>query len=376
MVTSWTRDAERLLGYPASEAVGEDMSRLLAHGDAGRVPDVLERCRREGGWAGLLSALRRDGRPVPVMARITSAHEPGGRARWLVMLNEMGDAHGWSMSRSVLEQMVGGAPVGIAIVDTDLRYVWSNEALSAFGGGPPELRLGLRMADVQPGLDSEAIEARMRQVLESGEPVVGYEQVGHVRAAPHRETAHMLSFTRLEDDHGRPMGVYYTVVDITDRHRARQRLAVLDSASRRIGSSLDIGRTAQELADAAVPGFADVVAVDLPERVLRGAEPASATTTDEPGDHVRLRRAGHRTTGALEDDDPGGGAGGGTGLPDLGGDASGDGEEEGPPVVVYRGTRRRCAVWSAGGPGGPTGWTRPPRTGCRGCRPGPSRPAR
>ncbi|MGW2619141.1 SpoIIE family protein phosphatase [Streptomyces sp. NPDC001500] len=362
VVTSWTRDAERLLGYPATEAVGKDMSALLAHGDAGRLPGLLERCRREGGWAGLLSALRRDGRPVPVMARITSAHEPGGRARWLVMLNEMGDAPGWNMSRSVLEQLVGGAPIGIAIVDTDLRYVWSNAALAAFGGGPPERRLGLRMADVQPGVDSEAIEARMRQVLESGEPVVGYEHLGHVRAAPHRETAHMLSFTRLDDDHGRPVGVYYTVVDITDRHRARQRLALLDRAGRRIGSSLDIVRTAQELADAAVPGFADVVTVDLPERVLRGAEPAPGPAADEPRDQVRLRRAGHRSTGAPGDDGTGDGVGhrdgggdrerdgdGGAGPGrDWGGrpDRGEDGEEGGPPAVVYQGDSPpvRCLV--------------------------------
>jgi PAS domain S-box-containing protein len=333
VVTSWTRDAERLLGYPAAEAVGKDMAGLLAHGDAGRVPDVLERCRLEGGWAGLLSALRKDGRPVPVMARITSAHEPGGRARWLVLLNEMADAHGWSMSRSVLEQMVGGAPIGIAIVDTDLRYVWSNAALARFGGGPPEQRLGLRMADVQPGLDSEAVEAQMRRVLESGEPVVGYEHLGHVRSAPHRETAHMLSFTRLNDDHGRPVGVYYTVVDITDRHRARQRLALLDSAGRRIGSSLDIARTAQELADVAVPSFADVVTVDLLEQVLAGAEPAVGPTAGEAPDRVRLRRVGRRTAGDPADDADGAddGSDGSDGREGSGGD------EGGPPWVVHRG---------------------------------------
>ncbi|MCQ9133673.1 SpoIIE family protein phosphatase [Streptomyces hilarionis] len=366
VVTSWTRDAERLLGYPAAEAVGKDMSGLLAHGDAGRVADVLERCRRDGGWAGLLSALRRDGRPVPVMARITSAHEPGGRARWLVMLNEMGDAPGWNMSRSVLEQMVRGAPIGIAIVDTDLRYVWSNAALAAFGGGPPELRLGLRMADVQPGLDSEAIEERMRRVLESGEPVLGYEHLGHVRAAPHRETAHMMSFTRLDDDHGRPMGVYYTVVDITDRHRARQRLALLDRAGRRIGSSLDIARTAQELADTAVPDFADVVAVDLPERVLRGAEPTPGPAADEPSGHVRLHRAGYRTTGdpddettqdasraaASGDDDRSGGVGSRDGDTDRDEDPGEGRDAEGgrPRVVVYRGDSPPARCLAAGRP--------------------------
>ncbi|MGW0580693.1 SpoIIE family protein phosphatase, partial [Streptomyces sp. NPDC002920] len=273
------------------------------HGDAWRVPDVLERCRREGGWAGLLSARRGDGRPVPVMARVTSAEEPGGPARWLVLLNEMGDAPGWTMSRSVLEQMVGESPIGIAIVDTDLRFVWSNDALARFGGGRPEQRLGLRLADVQPGLDAEAAEAQMRRVLESGETVVGYEHLGHLRSAPHRETAHMLSFTRLDDDRGHPMGVYYTVVDITDRHRARRRLALLDRAGRRIGRTLDIARTAQELADIAVPGFADAVAVDLLEPVLRGAEPGPG-----PYDSVPLRRAGLRVHGPDGQETVGGGA--------------------------------------------------------------------
>ncbi|MEU1179011.1 SpoIIE family protein phosphatase [Streptomyces sp. NPDC005820] len=289
VVTSWTRDAERLLGYPASEAVGRDLAGLLTHGDAGRVAEILERCRREGGWSGLLSARRRDGRPVPVMARITCADEPGGADRRLVLLSETGDAPGWTMSRSVLERMVSDSPIGIAIVDTDLRFVWSNDALARFGGGRPEERLGLRLGDVQPGLDAEAAEAQMRRVLADGVTVVGYEHVGHVRAAPHRETAHMLSFTRLDDDHGNPVGVYYTVVDITDRHRARQRLALLDRAGRSIGSSLDIARTAQELADVAVPGFADAVAVDLPAPVLSGAEPAP-----DPSGTVPLHRAGQR----------------------------------------------------------------------------------
>ncbi|WP_329214613.1 SpoIIE family protein phosphatase [Streptomyces sp. NBC_01485] len=302
-VRGWTRDAARLLGYPTGEAVGKGLAGLLTRADAGRVPDVLERCRRDGGWAGLLSARRGDGRPIPVMARITSADEPGGPARWLVLLNEMGDAPGWSMSRPVLEKMVGGSPIGIAIVDTGLRFVWSNEALARFGGGPPKQRLGLRLADVQPGLDSEAIEAQMRRVLASGEPVVGYEHVGHLRTSPYRETAHMLSFTRLDDDHGHPIGVYYTVVDMTDRHRARQRLALLDRAGRTIGRTLDIGRTAQELADVAVPGFADVVTVDLLEPVLRGAEPAPGRAADGPEDTVTLRRAGRRRAGADGPDD-------------------------------------------------------------------------
>ncbi|MEU4488926.1 SpoIIE family protein phosphatase [Streptomyces purpurascens] len=304
VVTGWTDDARRLLAYPASEAVGRKLSDLLAAEDAGRVPDLVERCRRDGGWTGLLTARRKHGRPVRVVARITSTEETHSGSRWLVLLSELGQAPGWDMSRSVLERMVADASVGIAIVDTDLRFVWSNTALEQFGGGPAPRRLGLRFADVQPGMDAQAVEAQMRHVLETGEAVVGYEHVGHVRSAPLRETAHMLSFTRLEDDRGHPLGVYYTVVDMTERHRARQRLALLDRAGESIGRSLDVMRTAQELAEVAVPEVADFVTVDLLEAVLRGAEPAPGPLADT--DPVALRRAGQRSAeedlpqGALE----------------------------------------------------------------------------
>ncbi|WP_432193469.1 SpoIIE family protein phosphatase [Streptomyces sp. bgisy027] len=289
-VTGWTRDAQRLLKYPAAEVVGTKAGTLLSAEDALRVPDLARRCRRDGGWSGLLAAVRRGGDPVRVMVRVTSAQEAPGPSCWLVLLSEMGDAPGWAMSRTVLEQMVAGSPVGMAIVDTDLRYVWSNAALEQFGGGPGQNRLGLRLANVQPGLNSRSIEAQMRRVLETGDPVVGYEHVGLVRSAPHRETAHMMSFTRLEDEQGHPMGVYYTVVDVSARFRARQRLDLLDRAGEHIGRSLDIMQTAQELADVAIPTFADFVSVDLLEPVLAGAELAAGP----PGDTAeeQLRRAG------------------------------------------------------------------------------------
>ncbi|MEV6167348.1 SpoIIE family protein phosphatase [Streptomyces sp. NPDC051954] len=293
VVTGWTDEARRLLGHETSEVVGARMADLLSAEDAERMPGLMERCRRDGGWAGLLTVRRSDGQQIRLMVRVTSAEEPGARARWLVLLSELAGAPGWDMSRTVLEQMADRSPVGIAIVDMDLRYVWSNAALEQYGSGPPVHRLGLRLADIQPGLDSDGIEAQMRHVLETGETVVGYEHVGQVQSAPHRETAHVMSFTRLHDDRGRPMGVYYTVVDITERHRARQRLALLDRAGEHIGRSLDILRTAQELADVAVPAFADFVTVDLLEPVLRGAELTPGPIGDP--DHVPLCRAGQQS---------------------------------------------------------------------------------
>ncbi|MCH5672324.1 SpoIIE family protein phosphatase [Streptomyces gilvus] len=54
---------------------------------------------------------------------------------------------------------------------------------------------------------------------------------------------------------------------------ARRRLEWLHDAGVRVGTTLDVTRTAEELAEVTVPRFADFAAVDLPDAVLRGEEP-------------------------------------------------------------------------------------------------------
>ncbi|MCP3818266.1 SpoIIE family protein phosphatase [Streptomyces sp. A3M-1-3] len=59
---------------------------------------------------------------------------------------------------------------------------------------------------------------------------------------------------------------------------ARRRLELLAEASTRIGTTLDVSRTAWELAEMAVPRLADYVTIDVPEAVLRGEESADPRT--------------------------------------------------------------------------------------------------
>ncbi|MER5836216.1 DUF4118 domain-containing protein, partial [Streptomyces sp. NPDC002130] len=70
---------------------------------------------------------------------------------------------------------------------------------------------------------------------------------------------------------------------------AHGRLELLHDASMAIGASLDVERTAQELARVTVPRFADFVTVDLTESVLLGEEP-----TVDDADLRRVAVAGIR----------------------------------------------------------------------------------
>ncbi|MEU9700733.1 SpoIIE family protein phosphatase [Streptomyces sp. NPDC047981] len=298
--------AERLLGFPAAELSGRRVESLLAGDETGRLPGIRATADRDGGWSGVLLARHRDGRTVAVDVTVLPLPGEAGPARWLVVAVGAAPSRQWTMGPALLEHMVTEMPIGLCFVDPDLRCVWSNTALEHFGGGTVEQRRGKRFAEIQPGMNAEIVEAKMREVLASGEPVLGYEHVGRPRSRPERDHAHAMSFVRLDDDNGRALGVCYAVVDITERYRARQRLALMARASERIGRSLDVMDTAQGLADVAVPGLADFVAVDLLDAVLRGAEPSPGPT--DAATALRLVRGGAqnaRTGGVMEVLEPG-----------------------------------------------------------------------
>ncbi|MFI1206804.1 SpoIIE family protein phosphatase [Streptomyces sp. NPDC020802] len=90
---------------------------------------------------------------------------------------------------------------------------------------------------------------------------------------------------RPTDLKGGPAGSVATLRDSTELRAlsgraevAREHLKLLYDAGVGIGTTLDVTRTAEELAEVAVPRFADYATVDLAEAVLSGEEPDAGTS--------------------------------------------------------------------------------------------------
>ncbi|MEU9153475.1 SpoIIE family protein phosphatase [Streptomyces sp. NPDC048417] len=267
VVIGWTRGAEALLGRAAAEVVGRPAAQLLAmRADPARAAGVAERCRSGVGWSGLIPVRHRDGRTLDVDLRVSAAFHIDGDECFLLSARERRPQ--WTVGQSVLDGFLTRSPIGMAVMDPELRYVWLNDTLESFGGVPREQRLGRRLRELLPGLQATTIESLMRKVLTTREPVTDYEYIGWSWADPHRQRAYSTSFFPLVDADDSVTGVCYMVSDVTERWNARQRLSMVNQAGTRIGTTLDVLRTAQELADFAVPRFADFVVVDLLEPVL------------------------------------------------------------------------------------------------------------
>ncbi|WP_406408409.1 SpoIIE family protein phosphatase [Streptomyces sp. NBC_01643] len=308
VVRGWSEGAAKLLGHSSPEVLGRPLSEVFSPAERATyqagAPDLAARLGAQQGWKGRQSVRHRDGRRLEVEIGILPIQDSGDCSMRLILATDTTRTWWWSAGRSLLDGITHTAPVGVAMVDTELRLTWVNDAMERQCGIPRERFLGRRLGDILPDLDVEHTEAEIRQVLETGRPSTGREYFGHVLSEP-GQIAYSTSCFRVENEDGRPLGACYIVLSTTDHYRARQKLTLLNEAHKRLGSTLDVPRTAQELADAAVPGLADHVTVDLLDSVLRGEEPpsgpADATTA------ASLRCVGHRSAraGALPPIPPG-----------------------------------------------------------------------
>jgi PAS domain S-box-containing protein len=181
------------------------------------------------------------------------------------------------------------SPFALAIHDRDLVCLRVNDRMcQMFGLNEDELR-GRRLTDVLPGHAYDAMERYMRQVLDTGEPT--HRETFRRVPGETRERAWSVSVSPLKDQDGRTQAVWIGVLNITEQYGARQRLTLLNEAGTHIGTTLDITRTAQELADMVVPRLADLVIVDLLDAVLSGDEPGPGPLTGS----VALRRVAHQS---------------------------------------------------------------------------------
>ncbi|MFF3611596.1 SpoIIE family protein phosphatase [Streptomyces sp. NPDC002580] len=267
VVVGWTRGAESLLGFPAAEMVGSPAAHLLAMPrDPRRAAGIAERCRAGMGWSGVIAVRHRDGRRVDVDLRVSASFGIGADECFLISARAL--RRQWTVGPSFLDGFLTRSPVGMAVLDLQLRYVWMNDTLEHLGGIPREQRLGRRLTELLPGMQAETIEGLMHKVLATGDPVIDYEYLGWSWADPHRQHAFSTSFFPLLGVDNSYTGVCYMVLDVTERWNARRLLSLVNEAGTTIGRTLDVMRTAQELADFAVPRFADFVVVDLLESVL------------------------------------------------------------------------------------------------------------
>jgi PAS domain S-box-containing protein len=289
--------ASDLLGYSADDVLGRDAIDLVVL-ESRPAARLLRGALAEGrSITGMFPVRHKNGSTVELEVWLCPVSgQPGEEGK---ILGLAADARAARQARGVdalLDGLFARSPVGLAVFDTELRFRQVNPALEAMNGLPGARHVGRRLAEVLPGVNTEQMEAAMRRVLETGDPVVNFHRIGRTPADPGCDRVWSCSYFRMEDRFGHPVGVSVSVIDVTAHPHQRadldsaaggQRLELLNEAALKVGTTLDIARTGQELAQIAVPQLADIATVDVLTTVADGAEPLDGLTTG-----AALRRLG------------------------------------------------------------------------------------
>ncbi|MFF8399736.1 SpoIIE family protein phosphatase [Streptomyces sp. NPDC016172] len=289
-VTGWNAGAERLLGYSAGQLTGHRAADLLAEPIPvrGGLPTLAELPR----WNGDIALRHRDGRKLTV--RILAHHRPPGAdaPAWLIVSVLTDRQSPAGLDDSLVSWSFAQSPCcAQAIYDTRLRLRRANADMERATALTEEEMRGLRVSEIVDDGAGLRAERGMARVLRTGEPEY---QENYLRApGESREHAWSVFMSALRDHEGTVQGVCLSAHDMTEQFWARKRLQLIAEASRRIGSTLDVTRTAQELADVTVPALADFVSVDLLAALDDAPEPpVPAVPAEGP---LLLRRAAVRS---------------------------------------------------------------------------------
>ncbi|KAB8159450.1 SpoIIE family protein phosphatase [Streptomyces sp. 3MP-14] len=280
VVVGWSRAAEELLERPAAEVLGRSVLRLLTEADRAALAEPAGSPPERGE----VTVERGAGRPVAVRYQARPLREGAGTAILAVTAEWALEAeHAESLSRALLSQ----ERIGYVLRDAELTVVRTNVDRPGFAG--PPLPPGSRLSDVMGSSDAAGADAALRGVLETGEPLTGQDERVRSTQPPYGDWSWSVSALRTEDRRGRPTGIAILLTDPTDHWKTARRSALRHRAAR-IGGTLDIEGTAQEIVDTLVPDFADFAWVDLADPVLTGDEPPKTLKSGE----LHLRRVAVR----------------------------------------------------------------------------------
>jgi PAS domain S-box-containing protein len=142
-----------------------------------------------------------------------------------------------------LQTIYDTAPMGMCLLDKDLRYVRINDRLAGMNGFPVKGHIGKTVREMVPLLADE-VEPIFRRIIETGEPVIGYELTGETSAEPGVRRTWLASWYPQRDAEAKIVGLNIMVQDITDRKHTDE--ALHDSEERLRGFSGQLEQLVEE----------------------------------------------------------------------------------------------------------------------------------
>jgi PAS domain S-box-containing protein len=135
-----------------------------------------------------------------------------------------------------LQLIYDTAPIGLAFLSPDCRYLQINQRLTEICGISVADHLGRTVRETVPAL-ADQVELLVKTILETGVPVTGIEVSGQRPDGAHR--VWVTGWHPLNDADGKPVGVNVVAEEITERKRAEEALTASQARFRELADNMN-----------------------------------------------------------------------------------------------------------------------------------------
>ncbi len=186
----------------------------------------------------------------------------------------------------LLENLYAKSPVGLSLLDQNLRYLRINQALADINGFPIEEHIGKTIREILPDL-ADRLEPIYHQVVETGEPICDIEIKGTTPAHPDVEEYWCVSYYPVDLLDG-TRGVGTVITEITDIKRTQKQLLQQNQA-------LEDAIAVAQAADSANQAKSEFLAnmsheIRTPMNAILGVSEILQRTSLNPEQHKFLQR--------------------------------------------------------------------------------------
>ncbi|MBN3869281.1 PAS domain S-box protein [Nostoc sp. JL33] len=120
----------------------------------------------------------------------------------------------YAESLSLLDALLGAAPVGVCFLDEELRYIRINQVFAEINGLTIEEHLGRKFGEVLPEMAAQE-ELHLQRVLDTGEPLLNMEISGETRGQPRRYGYWLGNYYPVNNAMGETVGIGIILADVT-----------------------------------------------------------------------------------------------------------------------------------------------------------------
>ena len=258
-INSWNAAAERMFGYPRSEAIGQSIFLIIPDDQKPEERDVQSRIHA-GEHVAHYNTIRqrKDGHRIHVSIVASPVHSAAGA---LVGVSKVArDITAQKETEARLAALVESSDDAIIGKDLSGTITSWNRAAERMYGYTAQEAIGQSITLITPD-DRWAEQDEVLARIGRGETVRHFETVR--RRKDHTEVPVSLTVSPIHDAAGAIVGVSKIARDISEQKRASQRAALLAEIGAVLASSLEYQTTLKAIANLTVPGIADWCAVDI-----------------------------------------------------------------------------------------------------------------